>query len=765
MGKRIKHNIIIVILIIAPLLLTVSASDFENHWSAEYIQQAIDRKWISGYPDGSFRPDNNITRAEFSTMLWDALDLDTEETVSPFKDVSEDDWFCRAAAGLYNAEIVSGYGNGIFAPNDMLTREMAFTMLANAFQLTPSDKNHYKAFSDSKEVSSWASAASSALTERGYVSGQGANRLAPKSPMTRGEMAAVLVNIYDGENMYSIEKDRITFSVPAGQKDYIDLIQRAFDTAAEKKLPLYFKNPSEHAVYNISKTLIIPDGLEVNGGGATIAIDSNHIDKFLWAQEQSNRNAMYREFGIMNEGMISQADTTFSIDNLNFTLRYDHENKNLPVSLIGLGYMKDVDITNSTFSTYSEIQKGITTFDAYTNWQNLNISGCTFNVLHEGDRGGVWLRTFYNEFGTSDAVVENCVFNNKSADEVLAVFAQFPSIYDKPRNLSNVTVKNNEFYNFTSEHNNPAHLITLGNTGNTDNVVFEDNYIHMEAVWNSVIKMSAHSQRGTSDNIIVKNNTIEVDDVLSTSNQIITGDSAERNALLEGNKITVNSKSGILKNGVTGEYTKAVSNTFSGNGFDIVFSNVRYAKDNTIEQCNVAFTGVLECLNNEVKECNNQFVITTGNYNPSSSRQQDIVIEGNSFKTSNRAYFAARDGSPLYCNLILRGNTIDGGGLRGENTHASALLIDNTFNIRDLNELKFIGGITSMSGNRIRDFNGNPLITQDAPPQGISFNESVAVGVTVDIESRFIDNSSPVTAYEKVSEGSDAAGWKSIYKD
>lgn len=173
--------------------------DYDGHWAASYMEKAKGRMWIKGYPDGTFRPDADITRAEFSVMLWRGLNLGTPSVECPFTDVAADAWYRREVTALWHAGIVEGYGKGIYAPEDLLTREMAATMLAKAFGLSAQDKKAYQSFADSGEVSDWAAPAVSALVEKQYMVGRGNKQLAPASSLTRGEMTKLLVTMFDGE--------------------------------------------------------------------------------------------------------------------------------------------------------------------------------------------------------------------------------------------------------------------------------------------------------------------------------------------------------------------------------------------------------------------------------------------------------------------------------------------------------------------------------------------------------------------------------------
>jgi len=178
--------------------MSTLAADYDGHWAAPHIDEARERGWMTGYPDGSFKPDNSITRAEFSVMLWRAMDSPAPQGGSPFTDVDGGSWYGKAVTALFEAGIVTGYGGGTFAPGDTLTREMGFVMLARAFGLAPEDAEAYAAFTDGGDTSDWARDAASALIEGGYVEGAD-GKLLPKKALTRGEMAKLLIAVFDGE--------------------------------------------------------------------------------------------------------------------------------------------------------------------------------------------------------------------------------------------------------------------------------------------------------------------------------------------------------------------------------------------------------------------------------------------------------------------------------------------------------------------------------------------------------------------------------------
>lgn len=195
--QRILGLFLSFVFLLAAFSLPAHASDYESHWSAYYIDRAHARGWMKPDDAGNFSPGRVATRAEFALMLWQALDRPEPETACPFVDVSGTDPAYKAVAALCEADIVRGTGKEKFSPEMLLTRETAFTMLGRAFGFVPQNGDAYKQYADAAGISDWSREHVSALTERGFVSGVGGNRCAPREKLTRGQMAKLLVEIYD----------------------------------------------------------------------------------------------------------------------------------------------------------------------------------------------------------------------------------------------------------------------------------------------------------------------------------------------------------------------------------------------------------------------------------------------------------------------------------------------------------------------------------------------------------------------------------------
>jgi len=96
--------------------------DVQNHWAKSFVVTAIEKKIVSGYDDGTFRPDKAVTRAEFSHMLNAALGNSVTTNIS-FSDVKSSDWYYSAVQKAVAAGYVSGYDNGSFKPGTAINRQ------------------------------------------------------------------------------------------------------------------------------------------------------------------------------------------------------------------------------------------------------------------------------------------------------------------------------------------------------------------------------------------------------------------------------------------------------------------------------------------------------------------------------------------------------------------------------------------------------------------------------------------------------------------
>ncbi|MDR9787921.1 MAG: S-layer homology domain-containing protein [Peptococcaceae bacterium MAG4] len=169
-------------------------NDIAGHWAADNINQLVGLGAINGYPDGSFKPDNNITRAEFTTILVRAFQL-TSKDGKTFPDTAVH-WARDYIAAAADNGVVNGYDTGFFGPDDLITREQMAVMVVNAAKL-PAASGELR-FDDSSSISGWAREAIVTATHNGIMQGYPDNTIQPLGNATRAEAVTVIVKALTG---------------------------------------------------------------------------------------------------------------------------------------------------------------------------------------------------------------------------------------------------------------------------------------------------------------------------------------------------------------------------------------------------------------------------------------------------------------------------------------------------------------------------------------------------------------------------------------
>jgi hypothetical protein len=179
---------------------SIEFKDVVNHWAKNAVNDLGSRMVIDGTGNGMFSPDRDITRAEFAAIIVRALGLKPEKGATTFSDVKATDWFNSAINTAYAYRLISGFEDGTFRPNDKITREQAMVMIAKAMTITnlkaklpvQSTNDILHSYTDASEVSAWAQSSIADSVQSGIVSGRSATLLAPKDYITRAEVAAIV---------------------------------------------------------------------------------------------------------------------------------------------------------------------------------------------------------------------------------------------------------------------------------------------------------------------------------------------------------------------------------------------------------------------------------------------------------------------------------------------------------------------------------------------------------------------------------------------
>lgn len=165
----------------------------ELPWAKDKITEATEKGYISGYPDGTFKPRNPITRAEFAVIISRALDLDGTGDAPMFTDQNNiPAWAKEAIDDVYRAGIVVGDADGTFRPNDKIRRTEIAVMTAKAFDLKRKSTGS-TGFSDDQRIPAWAKEYVAALKDNEVIQGKGGNNFAPLDDTIRAEGAIILL--------------------------------------------------------------------------------------------------------------------------------------------------------------------------------------------------------------------------------------------------------------------------------------------------------------------------------------------------------------------------------------------------------------------------------------------------------------------------------------------------------------------------------------------------------------------------------------------
>ncbi|ANY67211.1 hypothetical protein BBD42_12600 [Paenibacillus sp. BIHB 4019] len=178
-----------------------SFKDVENHWSKNDVNDLGSRLIMKGVSGTEFAPNASITRAEFTATLLRALGIHAASgsTAVSFSDVKAGSWYENEVKLAVSSKLISGYSDGTFRPNGLITREEAMIILNRALALTSlaqvSDAAEINSllavYEDSASVSEYAKAAVASALKNGIV--QGADgALNPDSNVTRAETAAIV---------------------------------------------------------------------------------------------------------------------------------------------------------------------------------------------------------------------------------------------------------------------------------------------------------------------------------------------------------------------------------------------------------------------------------------------------------------------------------------------------------------------------------------------------------------------------------------------
>ncbi|TDT80621.1 uncharacterized protein YvpB [Bacillus sp. AG1163] len=179
-------------------------------WAEESVYYLVNKKVISGMPDGTFSPSKVLSRAEAATIMAKILGLEVKEGEKPTFTDSQDHWATPYIAAVEKAGVIKGEGNGKFNPNGQMTRAAMATMLVQAYQLEKKVHEELSTlFPDVKDH--WGEKFINILVSMGISSGVDGGRWQPDRSITRAE-AAQLVAVTDKSKDNELKMKKISIS-------------------------------------------------------------------------------------------------------------------------------------------------------------------------------------------------------------------------------------------------------------------------------------------------------------------------------------------------------------------------------------------------------------------------------------------------------------------------------------------------------------------------------------------------------------------------
>ena len=170
-------------------------TDVTNHWAYSAIKRVYTRGWMVGMDEKTFAPDQQLSRAMLAVILYAMAGEPAVTGESPFTDVPAGCWYTDAIIWAAQNGIVSGFGDGTFRPNEAVTRAQAAVMLYGYAAFTGADvtaRADLSAYSDAGQIPAWAMDAMQWTNARRLIVGRDSSHLVPDGNTTRAEMAAIL---------------------------------------------------------------------------------------------------------------------------------------------------------------------------------------------------------------------------------------------------------------------------------------------------------------------------------------------------------------------------------------------------------------------------------------------------------------------------------------------------------------------------------------------------------------------------------------------
>ncbi len=187
------------------------AKDLDGHWASNVINEWFDKGLAGGYSDDTFRPNANITRAEFMTLVNNAFEKTSEIQIN-FSDVKSNDWYYKTVQKALAAGYIGGYPDGTMRPNQAITRQEAAVIISRVKMLTQKDISKAP-FNDDKMISDWSKGYVNAVITAHIMNGYPDNTFKPNEKISRAEAIVALDNAMNYVASKDIKSEATVFAI------------------------------------------------------------------------------------------------------------------------------------------------------------------------------------------------------------------------------------------------------------------------------------------------------------------------------------------------------------------------------------------------------------------------------------------------------------------------------------------------------------------------------------------------------------------------
>ncbi|MGQ7872136.1 S-layer homology domain-containing protein [Bacillus sp. 1A] len=294
--------------ILAGSLLSYSSSAFANThkfpdvpaWADKSVNYLVDKKVLSGYPDGTFGSSDSLDRAAAATIMTKALGIQVDFDAKPSFTDSQNHWATPYIAAAEKAGIIKGEGNGIFNPSGKVTRAAMAAMLVNAYKLQDITNSHVQSkFDDIK--GHWGEKHANILIQTEISKGtEDGNSWSPNRPITRAEAAQFLAKSDQIHHQTKQVENTVVGVINDADPYYVTVTYKDANGNSQE-VTIDFPNGSNSNFKNGDKVKVVNKDQwkhQTIYGQTIFYTDVNSISK---VNEESNKQQENHVVGVIND--------------------------------------------------------------------------------------------------------------------------------------------------------------------------------------------------------------------------------------------------------------------------------------------------------------------------------------------------------------------------------------------------------------------------------------------------------------------------------